>query len=154
MVLAPLMAFMPSKLVKRQMEFRERAIALGLQVKVADLPQSSRAKVRKQDVEQGVVYRLPFRQRQSLAAIAQQSCVTTEQGFEWSALQEDFVKPMFERCWSQLPEDVVALELNASGVAVYWREQGTIERVQQLYDVLSGLRAQVLEFYGVNNGNT
>jgi hypothetical protein len=154
MVVAPLMAFKPSKLVKRQMAFREKALALGLQVKVADLPQSHRAKVRQQAVEQGVVYRLPFRQQKSLAVIDPQICVFTGEGFEWSGSQPEFIQQLFEQCWKQLPPDSVALELNATGVAVYWGEQGTVERVQQLNDVLSSLSSSILAYYGVTDGAT
>lgn len=154
MVVAPLMAFKPSKLVKRQMAFRDEALALGLQVKVADLPQSHRAKVRQQSVEQGVVYRLPFRQQKSLAVIDPQICVFTGEGFEWPGIAQEFIQQRFEQCWSQLPPDSVALELNVTGVAVYWQEQGTVERVQQLYEVLSDLSSSILDYYGVTDGAT
>ncbi len=153
MVIAPLMAFKPSKTVKRQMAFRERAIALGLQVKVADLPQSHRDKVRREAIEQGVVYRLPFIRRQSLAHINRQCCVNTEQGLEWSGQVEDVVKVLFEAQFQQLTEDTVALELSSVGVGVYWREQGTIERVEQLHQVLDSLRARLNDYYGVANGS-
>jgi hypothetical protein len=151
MVVAPLMAFKPSKLVKRQMTFRDKALALGLQVKVADLPQSHRAKVRQQAVEQGVVYRLPFRQQKSLAVIDPQTCVFTGEDFEWSGTQQELIQQYFEQCWAQLPPDSVALELNATGVAVYWQEQGSVERVQQLYEVLSSLSSSIFDYYGVTD---
>lgn len=154
MVAAPLMAFRPTKLVKRQMAFRDKALALGLQVKVADLPQSHRAKVRQQAVEQGVVYRLPFRQNKSLAVIDAQMCVFTDEGFEWSGTAQEFIRQLFEQRWSQLPRDAVALELNATGVAVYWQEQGAVERVQHLYEVLSSLSSSIFDYYGVTDGAT
>jgi hypothetical protein len=154
MVLVPLMAFKPSKLVKRQMAFRDKALALGLQVKVADMPQSHRAKVRQQAVEHGVVYRLPFRRQKSLAVIDPQTCVFTGEGFEWSGTQPEFIQQHFEQCWAQLPPDSLALELNVTGVAVYWREQGTVERVQQLYEVLSSLSSSIFDYYGVTDGAT
>ena len=154
MVVAPLMAFKPTKLVKQQMAFRDKALALGLQVKVADLPQSHRAKVRQQPVEHGVVYRLPFRQSQSLAVIDPQICVITDEGFEWSGTAQEYIRQLFEQRWSQLPKDSVALELNATGVAVYWQEQGRVEGVQQLYDVLSNLSTGIFDYYGVTDGTT
>lgn len=151
MVLAPLMAFKPSKTVKRQMQFREKALALGLQIKVADLPQSHRARVRQQDLEQGVVYRLPFRQKQSLAGIQHQICIATEKGFEWPSGQQKHVKELFEQCWPGLPADAVALELSATGLGLYWSEQGSPGEVQRAYDLLNALYSKLLDYYGVSD---
>ena len=154
MVLAPLMAFRPGKQVKQQMAFRDKAIALGMQVKIADMPQTHRAKVRQQRVEQGVLYRLPFRQRQSMSAIQPLWCVNTEQGFEWSSTPDSRIKLLFEQCWPHLPPGSVALELSASGIALYWLEQGGLEQVQYLYEQLDNLRTSIVEYYGVNDANT
>lgn len=149
MVLAPLMAFRPTKLVKRQTAFREKAIGLGLQVKIADLPQSHRAKVRQQDPEQGVIYRLPFVTDKPLENPELQCCIQVEQSFEWVGKQPPLDRDLFEQALADLGDDSVALELSSTGVGLYWREQGEPERVQQVYESLLKLRSAVLDRIGV-----
>ena len=137
-VLAPVFWIMPSPGQKRQIQLRERAMALGLQIKICDLPQTRRAQVRKEPAQQGVVYRLHWRHPLSGPALFHLLC------------QRGATEPLdtvaggiLQRALDNLPETVVAIEYTNSGVAVYWREGGGVERVEQLYNALQGLQGEL-----------
>lgn len=137
LVLSPIFWVMPSPRQKRQMLLRQRAMALGLQVKVCDLPQNHRAKVRKERPEQGVVYRLPWRSPDANGESFNYLSLRNEQLADTPPAA---VKELMLTALEAMAEPVVALEFNGSGLAVYWRENGSVELVEQIVEHLKSLR--------------
>lgn len=143
LVLSPVFWMMPSPKEKRQMQLRQRAMSLGFQVKICDLPQTHVAVVRQEPAEQGVVYRLLWREKKRSA-----------DNFHHVILrhQADEDKPKLPEATSSLllgtlalmPEQVVALEYASSGVALYWRERGGVEQVDQLHQQITTLQSDLL----------
>ncbi|MEE8059092.1 MAG: hypothetical protein V3T17_14835 [Pseudomonadales bacterium] len=140
LLLAPVFWMMPSPRQKRQMQLRQYAMSLGLVVKVCDLPQTHRAKVRKEDPEQGVNYSLPWRRPGSNSGVFHFICVRDEQEM-LSLTKGSVVLSILSMALSDLPETVVAIEYTSSGVGIYWRETGASDGVDFLrhrLDTLTG----------------
>jgi hypothetical protein len=141
MVIAPIFWFMPSPEIKRQMVMRDRAMQLGLQVKICDLPQTRRARVRKEYLEKGVVYRLlwkkPLQPRDQFCELLLKSGDSEN---PVSAAVEELLTGSL----AAMPEAVLALEYATSGVAVYWRERGGIGEVENISDCLERLQKEIL----------
>jgi hypothetical protein len=143
LMLSPVFWMMPSPQQKRQMQLRQHAMSLGLQVRVTDLPQSYRAKVRKEKPEQGVVYRLLSRRPANNADDFHFLCLRHKHDLD----QTDLPKPieaLLTKALAEMPEPIVALEYSRSGVAVYWRENGSLELVEQLAHQLGSLQEALL----------
>lgn len=141
MVLAPVMWMMPSPAQKRQVIMRERARKLGLMVNIVDLPQSHRAKTRKEPVEKGVSYSL---------RIARQKGQRRPHWFIWRdepegepAAAETPPRAIIEKLQSlraQMPADMVGLESNDTGYSAYWRERGDSAAVDRIAALLGDAR--------------
>lgn len=141
LILAPVMWMMPSAAQKRQAIMRERARKLGLMVNIVDLPQSHRAKVRKESVSKGVSYSL---------RIARQKGWQRPHWFIWReqpagepAAAELPPPAILERLQSlreQMPADMVGLESNESGYSVYWQERGDSAAVDNIAALLEEVR--------------
>lgn len=147
LMLSPVFWIMPSPAQKRQMQLRQKAMSLGFIVKITDLPQQYRAKVRKEKVEQGVVYRLPWGvKRKHPGGIEYLLIRDSDETLLWVD-SSSFGRQMYslmQNTLQQLPNSVVALEYAAPGLAVYWREHGHAELVNDLYQQLTKLRSAVL----------
>lgn len=141
MVLAPVMWMMPSPAQKRQAVMRERARKLGLMVNIVDLPQSHRAKVRREPAVQGVSYSL---------RIARQKGVQRPCWFIWREQPADEPQAAaavpavlideIQSLRDMMPADMVGLESNEAGYSAYWREQGDSAVVDQIAELLGRVR--------------
>ena len=141
MVIAPIFWFMPSPEIKRQMTMRDRAMQLGLQVKICDLPQTYRARVRQEHVEKGVVYRLhwvkPLQPRD-------QFCQILLREDDSVSVPKSAVDDLMTASLSAMPAAVMALEYATAGVAVYWRERGSVAEVEAIAQGLERLQTGIL----------
>ena len=146
-VLSPVFWIMPSPAQKRQMQLRQHAMTLGFIVKIADLPQSHLAKVRKEKVEQGVTYRLPWavkrKHPQNIDYLLMRNSEEAPLCFDNSSFGQQ-MHLLMQDTLLQLPDSVVALEYANPGLAVYWHERGDVELVSSLYQQLIELRHAVL----------
>ena len=147
MVLSPIFWIMPSPKQKRQMQLRQKAMALGLIVKIADLPQQHRAKVRQEKAEQGVTYLLPWEVKrkhpEGVEYLLMRDPGDTPSSFDGSAFAQQ-MQALMQAALQQLPDSVVALDYAKPGLSLYWRERGDIEVVSSLHSQLSDLRKAVL----------
>ena len=140
LALSPVLWMMPSPKQKRQMQLRQRAMALGLQVKVCDLPQSYRDRVRQESPEQGVVYRLLWRRPDTDNENFHYLCLRAgDNGDAGSAVEE-----VLSSALDAMDDTIVAVDYTASGIAVYWRENGPIEKVDQIFQQLQQLKKALL----------
>lgn len=144
MVVAPIFWMMPSPGQKRQILLRQRAIALGLQVKVCDLPQSHRAKVRKELPKQGVVYRLMWHQDND-SENAYTFCQRAQPMEERDQSPSPITVVLYEALENMI-EQVVAIEYSRSGIAIYWSEQGSVELVEQIAQQLHDVKQAIIAF--------
>ena len=148
LVLSPVFWIMPSPAQKRQMQLRQQAMTLGFMVKITDLPQSHRAKVRKEKVEQGVAYRLPWEVKrkhpQGGEYLLMRDTAETPSGLDNSNFSRQ-MHLLMQDTLLQLPNSVVALEYAAPGLALYWREHGDVELISSLYQQLIELRRAALD---------
>lgn len=148
MVLAPILWIMPSPTQKRQVAMRQKAMALGLQIKVCDLPQTRRQQVRGEQALQGVVYRL--RCTPSLANSALPQALCFRQSDEASTEVQTTVLRLLKEALQDLPEDVMALEYDRGVLGAYWQERGDIPHVEQIFQQLQALNqelvAQAIDF--------
>lgn len=143
LVLGPVFWLRPSPAQKRQARVRMAARAHGLDVRLTDLPQTHRAAVRREDVNQGVVYRLPVFDPRAVISLKHR-CVREPGATAWedegdvlpAALQERLAQML-----TQMPDDAVAVELGPQGPAVFWSERGSEEMVVHLAAQLKALRA-------------
>ena len=142
LVFSPVVMMMPSPRQRRQALLRERARRLGIDVRVGELPQTRRQQVRREPAEQGVVYRLSqrdgwhqVRAHLRCRASAAEAWEVQEGSPVLSAAVEAALQQMAER----VPADVVAIELAATGPAVYWRERGSEQVVERLHGLLGEL---------------
>lgn len=132
----------PSPAQRRQEEFRMLARQLGLDVRLAPLPQTRRARVRQEAPDPGVVYRLL---RFDIKAPLAQDYVLVRDNADapWEA-QTDAALPaalqqVVNAVLPGLPRDSVALELTAHGPGIYWRERGNTQTVRDLGGALERL---------------
>lgn len=145
-VLGPVFWIMPSPAAKRQMRLRERAMALGLQVKLCDLPQTRLAKVRKESPIKGVVYRLPrSREKKSATDIYQLVLRNDDVAQTQNEVQQraTATAQLLTQGLDSLPEGVTALEYGPSGLGLYWREKGGVEVVEAMHQQLLDLSTRL-----------
>ena len=118
-------------------------MGLGLQVKLCDLPRTHRAKVRKESPRKGVVYKLPITGKDGQFLQHNYLLLRTEDSFE-AVGEHSSIQPILKKQLLQLPNSISALECNPANVGAYWREKGEKTDIDQIYQVLSDLREQVL----------
>jgi hypothetical protein len=141
LVLGPVMWLMPSATQSRQAKLRTRAIALGLDVKIAEMPQVRRALVRKEDTVMGAVYRYRHPEKH----LGSSWMVRREPGHEWE--EEGLAgvplpqRELLQQLQSQLPADVYAIEQSDFGVGMYWTERGDVPTVERCAQQLRQLQA-------------
>ena len=121
----PIFWMMPSPRQKRQAALRDYALSQGFQMKVCDLPQSHRAKVRKDQRQEGIVYRLMVQPRGRKASLSHTDPANYMLCQRENNEQTDNCLPLLRQALNQLPEHIVALEYNRLWFGVYWQERGT-----------------------------
>ncbi|MCR8921756.1 hypothetical protein NO559_03170 [Dasania sp. GY-MA-18] len=151
-VIGPIMWMMPSARQRQQMAVRQYALAQGFTIKVTDLPQSHRQRVRKEPVKQGVVYRLPLQQDRPLV-MSQVYCLSRgiiddvqepqSTDYEWQGQPLNEAETWFTEALQQCPRTAVAIEYSAAGVGCYWQERGGEAAVEQIKVALQQLRKQL-----------
>ncbi|HSB98109.1 MAG TPA: hypothetical protein VLC91_16735 [Spongiibacteraceae bacterium] len=163
MVVGSVLWLKPSKAQQRQTMLRLLARQLGLDVRLCNLPQSRRARVREVHPDQGVVYRLPIFERREPPLPEYLLCrenadspwVAEKRVAEKSAVEKSpaeaevqlspALRALVEKVAAELPADAVALELGPQGPAVYWRERGDENTLRRLHQALVELRAALLD---------
>lgn len=142
LVLGPVFWLRPSPAQKRQARVRMAARAQGLDVRLTDLPQTHRAAVRREDVRQGVVYRLPVFDPRTVISLKHR-CVREPGAVEWEDEGDELPAALRDRLaqmLAQMPDDAVAVEIGPQGPAVFWGERGGEEMVRHLAAQLKALR--------------
>ncbi len=144
LVLSPVAWMMPSPQQRRQAKLRERARKLGIDVRIGELPQTHRQRVRKEPPEQGVVYRLPLRDGWSQPRAylyCRASAADTWEAQAGSSPLAPAVETVLQQVAARAPADVLAIELAATGPAFYWRERGDERVVEKVLGLLTELAA-------------
>lgn len=134
-LLGSVMWLKPSPAQRRQEEFRALARQLGMDVRLAPLPQTRRARVRLESPDPGVVYRL-LRFDIKAPLVRDYVLVRENADAPWEP-QTDEVLPaalqqVLDGVLPGLPRQSVAVELTAHGPGVYWRERGDAQTVRDL----------------------
>jgi hypothetical protein len=148
-VVGPIFGLMPSSKQKRQMKLRDKAMGLGFQVKICQLPQLHRAKIRKEDTVEGVAYRFPrnTKNQAGRAVVSEQQILCLRDGTD----QDKPKNPSpFYRCLEEaldvLPSDIVAVELTPLWYGVYWNERGSEEDILIIKSQLEMLDKRISQF--------
>jgi hypothetical protein len=146
LALGPVMWMMPSTHQKRLASLRARAQALGLEVKIAAMPQLHRAQIRKEAPLMGALYRLRFAPQYAakhhitewLACRAPDTREWDEQSIQAVPLAQ---RQVLQTLLAQLPDDVAGIDQNIMGIAIYWRELADVSVVDNLLSSLQQLQA-------------
>ncbi len=141
LALAPIFALMPSKRQKLQMELRDRARQIGLQVLVCDIPQTRRQQVRQQRTEQGVVYRRLWEHSEMLKKQFQYIRVRGDDNPEPMPSE---IKVQLEQLLFNLPDSVRAVDCATVGLGVYWKEEGSQDDVSMIKEQLDAVKIECL----------
>lgn len=131
-VVGPIFGLMPSPKQKRQMKLRDKAMALGFQVKICPLPQLHRAKIRKEDTVEGVAYRFARKAKiqKGLAVDSDRQIICLREGTDQDKPKTPGPFYRFlEEALEALPSDIVAVELTPLWYGVYWSERGSEEDI-------------------------
>lgn len=138
----------PSPAQQRQTEMRLLARQLGLDVRLASLPQTRRARVRQEAPRSGIVYRrLQYDDRKSAVRRDYLWCRSSADS-PWEIEDADGLAPALreqvEALFEQLPADAAAVELTMHGPGVYWQERGGVEAVRMVAELLQQLQQLTL----------
>jgi hypothetical protein len=114
-------------------------MGMGMQVKICDLPQTHREKVRGEKPELGIVYRLFYNAGGAPGDTFEYVRLRNHQQGEPSEYES--LMQILAQSLPFLPDDVVALGYTNTGLAVYWREKGGPEQVDVIYQELSKLKS-------------
>ena len=139
LVIGPVLWMKPSRGQARQARIRLKARALGLDVRLTELPQTHRAAVRREDVRQGVVYRRVVYDPRTVLELNHRLIRDAD---TWEAAGEPLpaaLQRVLDQVREQLPADVVAIELGPQGPGIYWREMGDEREVEQIAEQLKVL---------------
>lgn len=149
MVFGSVMWLKPSAAQQRQTRMRLRARELGLDVRLASIPQTRRDRVREERPEQGVVYRLlQFGDKKNRLQRDYVWCRDNTHSVWEIEKDEGLPSPLrmqVEAVFSDLPADTRAVELTPNGPGVYWLERGDEESVRRLHDILARLQQVLLQ---------
>lgn len=153
-VLAPVFYAMPSDRQKHQAALRAYAMRQGFHIKVCEIPQSRRDRVRKASVESGVAYRLAFqtiepelKTRNIEPVILVREELLSEDDYSdvvYSGLEKQACFAPLRDTLLALPDSIAAIEYAPTGVGVYWLEQGDEALLDQLFTDLQSLLRQLL----------
>lgn len=149
MVFGSVMWLKPSAAQQRQTRMRLRARELGLDVRLASIPQTRRDRVREERPEQGVVYRLlQFGDKKNRLERDYVWCRDSANS-EWEIEKVDglpsLLRTQVEAVFGDLPADARAIELTPNGPGVYWLERGDEDSVRRLHDTLVRLQQLLLQ---------
>ena len=140
-VIGPVMWIMPSASQRKLVQLRQYAISKGFHIKVTDMPQSHRQKVRKQDPVRGVYYSLPLLSKPKVGGEKFHYCLTrSDSETEWVDDNIPINANEMEQLLLSMPEAVIAVEYGNYGVAAYWRERGDHETVDDIAKQLQTFR--------------
>lgn len=142
LVLSPVAWMMPSPQQRRQAKLREYARKLGIDVRIGELPQTRRERVRAQPVEQGVIYRIPVRdgwQQPRSYMLCRVSAAERWETLEDSPPLTPALEAALQQVAAAVPADVVGIELAVTGPAIYWRERGNEAVVARVHQLLTEL---------------
>lgn len=142
-VIGPVMWMMPTAKQRKQAELRQSALSQGFTIKVCDLPQSHRQRVRKESAIKGVIYRLPIQTDRPIVMSAVYCFSRVDDELAWQGRPLESAKGLFVTALEQCPDSVVAIEYSAAGIGCYWRERGGMEAVSQIKLALSELGKQL-----------
>lgn len=140
LALAPVLALMPSKQQKHLIALRDSARAAGLQVQVCKLPQTHRQKVRKEDEESGVAYRLLWRHPDARFKTIHFTVLRAEVSAHES---EGHIESILRTALDSLPDCIMGLEFTNIGLAAFWQEQGDTDSVEIIAQTLMALKEQL-----------
>jgi hypothetical protein len=139
LVLGPVLWMMPSAAQSRQAKLRAHASAIGLQVKIADMPQVHRARIRKEDSLAGAMYILRHPPRH----VCKNWLVSREYGGQWEdealARVPLAQRKVLEKLNQEIPATIYGFEQNPQGIAIYWSEQGDVAAVDRCLEYLQQL---------------
>ncbi len=130
---APIVYIVPRPSQRRQAALRQRAMGLGLDVRLNPLPQPRRLRVRKEQTRQGV--RILHRCRRAGRDAADFWILIREEGEEELSPDAAANKSLIET----MPQMVVALEHASDGVAAWCTESGSVEDIDIIAAELSRL---------------
>ena len=140
-VIGPVMWIMPSPSQRKLVKLRQYAMTKGFHIKVADMPQSHRQRVRKQDPVHGVHYSLPLVIKPKAGDEKFNYCLTrADTHTEWVDENIPTNPVAMEQLLAAMPEAVIAVEHASHGVAAYWREKGGELTVDKIADQLESFR--------------
>ena len=140
-VIGPVMWIMPSASQRKLVKLRQYAISKGFHIKVADMPQSHRQKVRKQDPVRGVYYSLPLLSKPKAGDEKFHYCLTrSDTDAEWLDDNVPVNASIMEQLLLKMPETVIAVEHASYGVAIYWQEKGDHNTVDDITQLLQTFR--------------
>lgn len=142
LVVSPVMWMMPSPVQRRQARLRSRAAQLGLQVRLGELPQTRRQRVRREPARQGVSYGLPIYGKPELFDGEYRLC-REQAGAAWEAEPERTLAPVLvaalDSAAAAVPADVVAIDLTPQGPVLWWSERGDEQVVASIAAQLQAL---------------
>ena len=131
LALAPLWHFMPSKRQRREASMREAAALAGLFVEFRDLPLAPALRARLPASERQVLYygcRLPPPRSE-----ARRQLVWNRIDGDWVSLPPRVSPPAIA---ADCPASVLALGQSEDSCGLYWREEGGVDEVRKLADLL------------------
>lgn len=135
-MLAPIIWIVPTPSQKRQARLRERARQLGLEVRVVTLPQTRRARARREAERQILRYTLPLTKP---ARSDHWHYWLMESEPEDNTAPGDMAQRMND-CRQQWPKGTALVEGSPRGLSVYWRESGAdVPEVEALAHLLTSL---------------
>lgn len=152
LVISPVLYLKPSPRQKQQMQLRQKAMELGLQVKLSPLPGSDSVKKQRTNTNM-MSYRL-MRSSNDVKSLSHhyQAGRSLTDHSDWVFYQTknkapvmlgEAVLPLF----SSLPESVVAIESMQGFVAVYWGETGGEEQLNMIVDTLKAIHGAEMNYF-------
>lgn len=140
LVLGPVMWLRPAPADRRSVDLRNRARALGLQVRICELPRSRRVQARREAPVLGAAYSMSSHDRVSPGNRELWLCDPVE---GWQGERGEPVPPgrreWLDTLTAPLPKGVTALEYGTGTASVYWSERGGPESVERIAAVLRQL---------------
>lgn len=157
---APIFWVLPTSEQRRQMKLRNRAMQSGLVVQLVQLPDpdppaiervTSSGRIR--EVKRAcVAYRLPLRGIDTVMALPawridrvrmeENSSADLPSKWMWFGerprVAPDYMARVID-VLTKVPQDSVAVEATADAVSIYWREQGDVENVDRVAELLRAL---------------
>lgn len=144
MVVWPILHIIPSKTQKRQIALRQAAFAKGIHVQIRspELPKQLRSQ--QDPLTKSIAYHLSASQSQLTSSFTAIRSHNNRQEWLWLKEQPSARLPSFIKAYAELPEYILAVEQNASGTAIFWRENGDISRIDDIFNYLKKLNEIII----------